>query len=67
MMIENRLKECCLNCLYPEVETQQYSWRNAFSEYLIKDTKVFCKHEPVCKAYYEETEAAANENTNADK
>ena len=66
-MIENRLKKCCLNCPHSEVETQQHLRRHACDEYPTKDTKIFCKHEAVCKAYYEETEVTTDENTCSDK
>lgn len=61
-MIENRLKKCCLNCPHSEVETQQSLQRRT-----CKDTKIFCKHEPVCKMYDEETEVAIDENACSDK
>ncbi len=66
-MIENRLKKCCLNCRYPDIEKQEYSQYCAYDGFPTKETKIFCKHEPVCKAYYEETEATANENASTDK
>lgn len=66
-MIKSYLKKCCFNCLYSDIEIGQYTRRHAGDEYPTKDTKIFCKHEPVCKMYYEETEAAANENAGTDK
>lgn len=66
-MIENRLKKCCLNCRYPDIEKEEYSHCYAFDEFPTKVTKIFCKHEPVCKAYCEETEATSDENTSSDE
>lgn len=66
-MIENLLKKCCLNCPHSEIETQQYSHRHACDEYPTIDTKIFCKHEPVCKMYNEETEATTDENACSDE
>lgn len=66
MMIESRLKKCCFNCPHSDIETKPYTRQHVCDEYPTKDTIIFCKHEPVCKMYHEETEAAANENTCTD-
>lgn len=65
-MIKCRLKKCCLSCPHPEVETQRCLRRHV-RKHPTTVTKIFCKHEPVCKMYDEETEALIDENTNSDE
>ncbi len=65
-MIECCLKKCCLNCPHPDIEVRQYLQHYGFDKFPEKDAKIFCRHEPVCKAYGEETEVLidANAGTN---
>lgn len=64
-MIKNCLKNCCQNCLYLDIETENL--RRYIDRKPEIRTKIFCKHEPVCKAYYEETEATIHENTSSNE
>lgn len=66
-MIENRLKKCCQTCSHVDIGIGQYMRHYADFKEPIKDVQIFCKHEPVCKMYDEETEVAIDENACSDE
>ena len=58
MIDVSRLRKCCYNCKYPDLEFYEY---NSIADHIEANIVIYCKHDKVCGAYLNEKEATERE------
>lgn len=58
MIDVSRLRKCCYDCHYPDLECYQYQ---TIADFTQNNVMIYCKHKEVCRDYLNEKEATERE------
>ena len=58
MIDVSRLRKCCYDCKYPDLELYEYT---SIADFTQHNVMIYCKHKEVCRDYLNEKEATVRE------